>query len=127
MSIGKHDGSRPVPRFHHAAEEFVERTLARGHGLVLLPCFRHHHHDGFLKRPAIEQQKLQDVVKGTGIATKRFNNRKQLFQFIAIKCALSHSLTCLHPIDVATQGVNFAVVAHESQRLCAVPTREGVG
>ena len=47
--------------------------------------------------------------------------REQLLEVVAEQLALHNALAGAHPVDVAAQRVDFAVVAHEADRLGAVP------
>jgi hypothetical protein len=46
---------------------------------------------------------------------------EQLFQLVAEQLARSTPFAGAHPVDVAAQRVDLAVVAHEAVRLRAVP------
>ena len=127
MAIGEDDRGGTIPRFHHAAKVLVEGPLFLRHRVVLLPSFGHHHHDGFLKRTASHQQELEDIIKRTRVRAHRFYDWKQLLEFRAKEFAVRHPFAGMHPVDVPSQRIDFAVVAHESQRLGAIPARERVG
>ncbi len=94
---------------------------------MLLPRFGDHHHDRFLQRAAIHQQELQHVVERARVAAVRFDDREQLLQIVAEQLALGRAFAGPHPVAVAAQRVDFAVVAHEPQRLSAIPTGKRVG
>ena len=126
-AVGEGDGRRAVPGFHQAGVVLVEGALRRVHGRVLLPGLRDHHQHRFLERPPGHEQELQDVVERTGVGTVRFDHREQLRQVVAEQVALHHALAGVHPVLVAEQRVDLAVVAHEAVRLRPVPGREGVG
>ena len=55
------------------------------------------------------------------------NDRQQLLEILAEQFALKLFLTSVHPVLVATHGVDLTVVAHETERLSPRPAGEGVG
>ena len=126
-AVGEGDGRWAVPRFHQTRVVFVEGALFGAHRVVLLPRFGNHHQHGFLQRAAGHQQELQHVVEGAGIRTIRFDDRKQLRQILAEQFARGDALASVHPILVAKQRVDLAVVAHETIGLRAIPGRERIG
>ena len=127
FAVGKGDGRRPVPRLHEAGVVLVKIPLGLGHLPVFLPCLGHHQQHRLLQRPAAHQQKLQRVVEVARVGTFRLHDRIQLLQIVAEEVALQRALTRPHGVDVAAQRVDLAVVAHEPERLRAIPARERVG
>ena len=122
VPVGERDRRRAVPRFLQRREVFVERPLLFRHRVMILPRFRDHHHYRFGQRPAGVVQQLQRIVEVARVRAVRLANRKQLLQIAAEEFRLHHALPSVHPVDVASQRVDLAVVSHESARLSAVPT-----
>ena len=126
-TVGKGDRCRSVPRFLQCRIVFVKRALVFGHCLMILPCLRHHHHDDFLQCATGVIKHFQGIVEAAGVGRMRFNNRKQLFNFGTEEFTLHHALARKHPVGVALNSVDFAIVRHESKRLSTVPTGKRIG
>ena len=88
---------------------------------MLLPRLWDHHEDGFLESPTGEAQELKNVIERTGIRTIGFNDGEELFQIVTKKVGLQCPLASIHPVFVAEQRINFAVMAHESVGLGSIP------
>ena len=126
VTVGKGDRSRAVPGFHDAGLVLVERAPCPGHEFVALPGLRDHHHHRFLQRSAGHEQELEHVVEDAGVGAVGLGDREQIAQRAAEQPALHDAFAGLHPVLVAAQRVDLAVVAHESVGLGAVPARKGV-
>ena len=55
------------------------------------------------------------------------NDREDFFQIVAEQLGFEHALARVHPIDIAAQRVDLAVVDQIAIRMRAFPTRESVG
>ena len=126
-AVGEDDRRRPVPRLHQAGVVVVERLLGGVHLRIVLPRLRDHHHDRLLQGAAREQQELKHVVEAAGIGAVGLDDGEGERQIVAEQVALEHTLAGVHPVHVAAQRVDLAVVAHEAVRLGTVPGGEGVG
>ncbi len=126
-SVGERDRRGAVPRLHHARMKIVERALAVAHLPIVLPRFRNHHHHGVRDRTAGANQQLETVVEGRGVAAVGLDDRQQLLDVVAEQRRRKKFLARDHPVDIAAQRVDLAVVRHEAVRMRAVPAREGVG
>ncbi len=61
--------------------------------------------------PASLEQQLECVVDARGVGLVRgFDNRRQSVDIVAERLVLEVVLACPHPVDVALDGVEFAVV-----------------
>ena len=94
---------------------------------MFLPSLWDHHHDGFLESSAIHQQEFQNVVEGSRVGAHGLDDGEEFLEFLAEQFALGHTFASPHPVDVSSEGVDFPVVAHETQRLGPIPTRECIG
>ena len=126
-AVGEHDGRRAVPRLHQAGVVLVERTLVGCHVGAVLPRLRDHHHDRRGERAPRHEQELEHVVEVARVGAVRLHHREELREIVAEELGAHHALARVHPVAVAEQGVDLAVVAHEAVRLRAVPGGEGVG
>ena len=115
-----------VPRLHHGGvvfEEALQRTRQAGLGR---PRRRHHHRQGVRQTAAGAHQEFQRVIKARGVAAAFDDHRFQVADRGADVLVGEQRFTRLHAVDVATQGVDFAVVRDEAERMRQVPRRESV-
>jgi len=115
-----------VPRLHQRAVIFVKRLLLRAHALVLRPRLRHHHHRRVRQRTAGEIEQLQHIVEHRRVRSVRIDDRLDLLDVVAEQLGLEQRLARVHPVDVAAQRVDLAVVDEIAVRMRAVPARERV-
>ena len=127
LAVGEDHGRRAVPGLDHGGVVLVERAAALVHALVLLPGLGYHHHGGVGQRVAGHRQQFQRVVEGRGVALVLEADGVELLQVIAQHGRLHHAFTGAHPVEVALDGVDLAVVRHHAVRVRERPLREGVG
>ncbi len=126
MTVGERDGCGTIPGLHETGVVLVKVALLRGHRPVPFPGLRNHHHDRFLKGPAGHQQELQHVVEGPGVGAVGLDDGEELGELILEEIALHDALSRVHPVRVAAQRVDLAVVRHEAVGLRPVPRRKRV-
>ena len=90
--------------------EFIEGALLRGHGFVVLPGLRDHHHQRLRERPAGQVEEFEDVVHDRRVRSIQVDRRQRLGQLISEELGAELSLAGVHPVDVAAQRVDLAVV-----------------
>ena len=78
------------------------------------------------QRTAGEHQQFQRVVENCRVAGAGHADRANLFQIRAVDRMRQHALAGVHPVDVAAQRVDFAVVRQEAERMGQVPGRKRV-
>jgi len=105
----------------------IEGLLVGAHGFVAFPRLRHHHHDGVGQGTATHDQQFQTVVEHGRVGTVGIDDRQGLFDVVAEQLAFQQRLAGMHPVDVAAQGVDLAVVGQEVVGVRTVPAGEGVG
>ena len=126
-TIGEHNRRWAVPRLKHGGVVFVKRFAPLVHGGVLLPWFGNHHHYGLTDRVTRHRQQLQAVVKGSGVRLVGKADGVKLLQIGAKHRRRHHTFTCFHPVVVALNGVDLAVVRYVAVRVRQRPFRKGVG
>ena len=126
QAVGEGNRGRAVPRLHQAGVIFVKGLLLGAHALVPGPRLRDHHHHGVRQRAARQHQQLQAVVEHRRVAAVGANHRQHLLEVVAEKVGLEHRLAGVHPVDVAAQGVDLAIVRQVAVGVGAVPAREGI-
>ena len=101
---------------------FVEGLLGGIHRDMLRPRFGYHHHHRVRKRPACCQEQLEHVVECSSIAlVHRCDDREDLRNIATERRGFEHRMTRSHPIDVAAQGIDLAVVNHVAVWVCQLP------
>ena len=91
------------------------------------PGFRDHHHHGVRQGAAGQDQQFQHVVEHGRIAAVRIDDGQDLVDVFAEGIRLEQGFAGAHPVDVAPQGVDLAVVRDVTVRVGTCPTRESVG
>ena len=89
---------------------------------MILPGFRDHHHNGFLKRSTRVIKHLKRVIKIPGVRTIRFNNRAEFAYVVAPEVTLHDTLPCKHPVCISSERIDLTIVRHETAWLSSVPT-----
>ena len=126
-TVREADRSGTIPGLHQARMELVERSAGGIHGLVLRPRLRDHHHHRVRERTAGEHHQFQHVVEHRRIAAVDVDDGRDLRDVIAEERRLELRLAGAHPVDVAAQRIDLAVVRDIAVRVGAVPARESVG
>ena len=105
----------------------VERAALRVHGLVVGPGLGNHHHHRVRQRAAGEDEELERVVEHRRVGTVGVHDREDLPDVVTEELALEESLAGVHPVDVAAERVDLAVVREVAVGMRALPARERVG
>ena len=125
-AVGEQQGGRPVPGLHEDALVFVERFQAVGDGVFFAQAFRHQHGQRMRQGFSRHQQKFQHVVERRAVAHAGLDDGED-FLHVAQSGRLEDGLPRFHPEAVAANGVDFAVMPQQAERLCQIPRRKGVG
>jgi len=126
-AVGEGQRRRAVPRLHQAGLILVIRLEVVGHALMAAPRLRDEHAHRLLQRPAGEDEQFEDVVERGRVASPIADHRLDLLQVGAEDRMGEHALAGPHPVDVAADGVDLAVVGQVAERVGEVPGGEGVG
>ncbi len=127
QAVGKAHGGRAVPRLHQGGVVFVEGAAVLVHQRVAGPGFRDEHHGGMRQRVAAARQEFERVVEAGGVRLAGIGNRPELLDVGAEQIGGDRGLARRHPVDVAADGVDLAIVADEAVGVGEPPAREGVG
>ena len=131
-AIGERHRGRTVPRLHDAGVEPVEVTDRRVHVLVVLPRLRDHHQHRVGQRVTAQVQQLQRLVQSGGVGRARGADREDALQLLGRVSTREQRrrqqrLTGPHPVLVALDRVDLAVVGDVAVRVGQRPGRERVG
>ena len=106
---------------------FVEILLRLLHRQMIAPRFRYHHHHRMRQRAPGGKQQLKRVVEACGVALRVLaDDGQKLADVVPQRIGREHPLARRHPVDIAAQRVDFAVVNHEAIRMRQPPCAERV-
>ena len=126
-AVGERDGGRTVPRLHQRGVIFVERAALFVHQRIAGPGFRDQHHHRVAERIAALDQEFERVVEAGGVRLALVGDRPQLRDVVAEQFGIDARLARGHPVDVAAQRVDLAVVRDHAIGMREPPGGEGVG
>ncbi len=131
-AVGKRDQRGTVPRLHQRGVELVERPALGAHLAVVLPRLGDHHQHRVRQRPAAHVQELEALVEAGRVAALGVEHREEPLDPLAVRRARDqvagqHRLPGPHPVAVAPDRVDLAVVRHVPVRVGQRPGRERVG
>ena len=126
-AVGERDRGRAVPRLHQRGVVFVEGAALLVHQRVAGPRFRNHHHHRVRQRIAAEHQKFERVVEARGVGLALVGDRPQFIDVVAELRRGHRGLPRRHPVVVAAQRVDLAVMRDHPVRMRQRPGRERVG
>jgi hypothetical protein len=126
-AVGEGDGGRPVPGLHQGGVVLVEGAPVLVHERVARPGLGDQHHRGVRELVAALDEELEGVVEAGGVGLALVGDRPELLDVLAEQRALDGGLAGRHPVDVAAQRVDLAVVGDHPVRMGELPRREGVG
>ena len=128
VAVGEEDGCGAVPGLHHGGVVAVQVLLLPVHGGILLPGlgYGHHHRQG--QGDAVHHQKFQGVVQHGGVGARGGNHRQNLAHVLFRQAGGLHGfLPGQHPVRVAPDGVDFAVVEDQPVGVGPFPAGGGIG
>ena len=120
-------GGRSVPGLDERRVVLVEGLLLVAHRLVAGPGLGDHHHHRVGERPAREVEELEAVVEHRRVRAARVDDGEDLRDVPPEELGLDHRLAGVHPVDVAAQRVDLAVMDEVAVGMGPLPAREGVG
>ena len=126
-AIGEGDRRGAVPRLHQRGVVFVEGAPLLVHERIARPGLGDHHHHGMRERVAALRQEFERVVEAGGVGLALIGNRPQLADVVAEQRRGHRSLPRRHPVVVAAQRVDLAVMRDVAVRMRQRPGRESIG
>ena len=126
-AVGEGHRRRPVPRLHQRRVELVEGAPGRVHPLGVLPRLGHHHQHGMRQRAASQVQQLQHLVEGGGVTQFRGADREDPGELAGQVFGAQQGFAGPHPVTIAPDRVDLAVVGEIAVRMRQRPGRERVG
>ena len=126
-SVGKGHGRRTVPCFDQGIVVFKKGFQIRVDMGIFAPGFGNHHHYGMGQAAPRHNKEFQTIIEHPGIGTCFIDNGHDIFDLAAPEAVAAHSLPGAHPVDVAAQGIDLAVMHQVTVRMGTLPAGEGVG
>ena len=125
-AVGEADRGGAVPRLHEGGVVLVEGAPVLVHERVAGPGLGDQHHHGVRKRIAAPHQELEGVVEAGGVGLALVGDRPDLRDVVAEELGVDRRLAGRHPVHVAAQRVDLAVVGDHAVGVRELPAREGV-
>ena len=119
--------SRPVPRLHHRVAIGVERLVFGAHSLRFRPRFGHQQRLRHRRVAAGAHQHFEDIIECCRIRAARLDHRFDGAVGGPERIAGHANFVALHPVHIALQRVDLAIVAEHAEGLGETPGGEGVG
>jgi hypothetical protein len=116
-AVGERQRRRAVPRLHQGGVVFVERAALLIHERIARPGLGHHHHHRMRERIAALHQEFEGVVEAGGVGLAFIGDRPELSDVVAVKHRRHRRLPRRHPVVVAAQRVDLAVVRDHPIRM----------
>ena len=126
-AVGERDGGRAIPRLQQTGMILVKGPTVVVHALVVGPRLRDHHHHRMRQRTAGEDEQLKGVIEHRRVAAVGIDDREHFLHVLAERLRHEKRLPGVHPVDVAPERVDLAVVRQVTVGMGAGPTRKGVG
>ena len=125
-AVGEGDRRGPIPRLHQRRVVLVEGLDRRIHGRIARPRLGNHHEQGVGQGSPRHHEELQHVVEGRGVAAALADDRQNLAEVLPERVRAQEPLARPHPVDVAAQRVDFAVVRDVPIRVRQRPRRKRI-
>ena len=115
-AVGEADRRRAVPRLHEHAVIGVERLEVLGDVVPVGVGLGHHHHRRVRQRATTEREQLEHVVERRRVRAVGADDRQDLAEVLAEQLGGELALAGAHPVDVAAERVDLAVVGDHPVR-----------
>ena len=128
IPVGKYDGCRPVPGFHHGGIILIEIPLFLRERFIVHPRLRNQYGCGKRKIHSTHHQELQGIIQHGRIRALLGDHREYFCHIILGKQGSMHGfLSGQHLIRVPFYGIDFPVMHDKAVGMCPVPAGCGVG
>ena len=128
LAVGEDERGRAVPRLDEAPVVLVEAPSSRSDMSGRRgPRLGHEHHHHVRQRATARDEEVDDVVERRRVGAARADDRLEVVDVLVEELAREERLARAHPVLVAAQRVDLAVVRDEPVRVRALPGRERVG
>ena len=125
-SVGEGHRRRTIPRLHQRRMVLVEGVPRRIDMRIARPSLRNQHRHHMREGPPGLKEQLHRAVEGSRVAAALGDDREKLPQVVAEERRLQQRFARLHPVHIAAQRVDLAIVGDVAVRMGQRPAREGV-
>ena len=115
-----------IPRLGEAAVVVVEILELLREVRVRAEGWRHEHRHGVKDAAAAHGENLQRIVEAGGVGAARLDDWLEEVDVGTPEIGFQLGLTGMHPIPVAADRVDLAIVGEHAERMGQRPSREGV-
>ena len=125
-AVRESDGRGSVPRLHERGVILVKVMPLLVHELIARPCFGDEQHHGVGEAVPALNQEFERVIETSRVGLPFEGDRPQLGNILAKQRRGYARLPGRHPVHIAAQRVDLAIVADHAIRVREPPRREGV-
>ena len=126
-SVGEGHGGRAVPRLHQRRVIFVEGAAFLVHQRIARPGFGDQHHHRMGERIAALHEEFEGIVETGRIRLAFVGDRPELGDVGPVEVGGDRGLPRRHPIDIAAQRIDLAVVGDHPIGMGERPGRKRIG
>ena len=126
-AVGEGDGRRAVPGLHDRRVVFVKGAPLLVHQRVAGPCLWDQQHHRMREAVAALDQEFERIVEAGRVGLALIGNRPKLGNIVPEQRRGHARLPGRHPVHIAAQRVDLAIVADHPVGVRKAPGREGVG
>ena len=124
--VGEGHRRGTVPRLHETRVVRVEADEVLGQVVPVGVGLRDHHHHRVRQGAPGQHEQLEDVVERRRVRPAGAHDRHDLVEVPAEQLGRELGLAGAHPVHVAHQRVDLAVVGDDAERVRQLPARERV-
>ena len=126
LAVGEGDGGRSVPRLHQGGVVFAEAAHVVPHRVACAPRLGQEHEHRVRRVASGGDEKLEHVVERGGVGLAGRDERQDRLDRLSESRRGERRLARGKGVEVALQGVDFAVVRQRAEGVRESPRREGV-
>ena len=126
-AVGEGHGGGAVPRLHQAGVILVKRAALGIHQRIAGPRLGDQHHRRMREAVAALHEEFERVVEAGGVGLAFVGNRPELFDVGTEQRRGYARLARGHPVEIAAQCIDLAVMGDHAVGVGELPGREGVG
>ena len=126
VAVGEDERGRSIPRLDEGRVVLVERALVLGHVRLRGPRLGHEHHHDVRQRASAGDEEVDDVVERRRVGAVGTDDRLEVGKVLREELGREERLARAHPVLVAAERVDLAVVRDAPVRVSALPGRERV-
>ena len=126
-SVGEGDSRGAVPRLHQRRVIFIEGAALLIHQRIAGPGFGNEHHHRVRQRIAALHEEFECIVEAGGVRLALIRNRPEFLDVVTKQVGGDRGLPRRHPVHIAAQCVDLAVMGDHAVGMRQRPGRERVG